>query len=87
MSRRLQGLQGEFPSYSTIPGAKNVVFVVISNSTRNGGKSIWTHSKDTLPHFGEVHEGPAALEDLVKIALELCDIKTFCGTETPTVIT
>merc|ERR1711903_307512 len=29
----------------------------------------------------------AALEDLVKIALELCDIKTFCGTETPTVIT
>jgi len=28
-----------------------------------------------------------ALEDLVKIALELCDIKTFCGTETPTVIT
>lgn len=29
----------------------------------------------------------AALEDLVKVALELCDIKTFCGTETPTVIT
>lgn len=29
----------------------------------------------------------AALEDLVKAALELCDIKTFCGTETPTVIT
>ena len=28
-----------------------------------------------------------ALEDLVAIALELCDIKTFCGTETPTVIT
>lgn len=28
-----------------------------------------------------------ALEDLIKIALELCDIKTFCGTETPTVIT
>ena len=28
-----------------------------------------------------------ALEELVKIALELCDIKTFCGTETPTVIT
>ena len=28
-----------------------------------------------------------ALEDLVKVALELCDIKTFCGTETPTVIT
>merc|ERR1712157_130718 len=28
-----------------------------------------------------------ALGDLVKIALELCDIKGFCGTETPTVIT
>jgi len=28
-----------------------------------------------------------ALDELVKIALELCDIKTFCGTETPTVIT
>jgi phosphoglucomutase len=28
-----------------------------------------------------------ALEDLVKVALELCDIKGFCGTETPTVIT
>jgi phosphoglucomutase len=28
-----------------------------------------------------------ALQDLVKIALELCDIKGFCGTETPTVIT
>lgn len=28
-----------------------------------------------------------ALKDLVKVALELCDIKTFCGTETPTVIT
>jgi len=28
-----------------------------------------------------------ALEALIKIALELCDIKTFCGTETPTVIT
>jgi phosphoglucomutase len=28
-----------------------------------------------------------ALEDLVKIALKLCDIKGFCGTETPTVIT
>jgi len=28
-----------------------------------------------------------ALEDLVKVALGLCDIKTFCGTETPTVIT
>jgi phosphoglucomutase len=28
-----------------------------------------------------------ALEELTKIALELCDIKTFCGTETPTVIT
>jgi phosphoglucomutase len=28
-----------------------------------------------------------ALEDLVKVALQLCDIKTFCGTETPTVIT
>lgn len=29
----------------------------------------------------------SALEVLVKVALELCDIKTFCGTETPTVIT
>jgi len=29
----------------------------------------------------------SALEDLVKIALQLCDIKGFCGTETPTVIT
>jgi len=28
-----------------------------------------------------------ALDELVKIALDLCDIKTFCGTETPTVIT
>lgn len=28
-----------------------------------------------------------ALEDLVKVALELCDIKGFLGTETPTVIT
>jgi len=28
-----------------------------------------------------------ALEELTRIALELCDIKTFCGTETPTVIT
>jgi len=28
-----------------------------------------------------------ALKDLVVLALELCDIKTFCGTETPTVIT
>ena len=28
-----------------------------------------------------------ALEELVKIALELCDIKGYCGTETPTVIT
>lgn len=28
-----------------------------------------------------------ALSELVAIALELCDIKTFCGTETPTVIT
>jgi len=28
-----------------------------------------------------------ALKDLVDIALGLCDIKTFCGTETPTVIT
>eukprot|EP00957_Ditylum_brightwellii_P016475 1238295-Ditylum_brightwellii.AAC.1 len=28
-----------------------------------------------------------ALDNLVKVALELCDIKTFCGTETPTVIT
>uniref|UniRef100_A0A6U0QQY7 phosphoglucomutase (alpha-D-glucose-1,6-bisphosphate-dependent) n=1 Tax=Eucampia antarctica TaxID=49252 RepID=A0A6U0QQY7_9STRA len=28
-----------------------------------------------------------ALEGLIKIALELCDIKTHCGTETPTVIT
>merc|ERR1711923_77629 len=25
-----------------------------------------------------------ALEELVKVALQLCDIKTFCGTETPT---
>lgn len=29
----------------------------------------------------------AALEDLVKIALELCKIGEYCGTETPTVIT
>ena len=29
----------------------------------------------------------AALEDLVKIALQLCKIKKYCGTETPTVIT
>jgi len=29
----------------------------------------------------------AALEELTTIALSLCDIKTFCGTETPTVIT
>lgn len=29
----------------------------------------------------------SALEELTKIALGLCDIKTFCGTETPTVIT
>mmetsp|Transcript_5163 Transcript_5163/g.7416 ORF Transcript_5163/g.7416 Transcript_5163/m.7416 type:complete len:1061 (-) Transcript_5163:496-3678(-) len=28
-----------------------------------------------------------ALEGLVAVALELCDIKTFCNTETPTVIT
>jgi len=28
-----------------------------------------------------------ALKDLVQIALKLCDIKGFCGTETPTVIT
>jgi len=28
-----------------------------------------------------------ALEELTSIALSLCDIKTFCGTETPTVIT
>jgi len=28
-----------------------------------------------------------ALKDLVEVALGLCDIKTFCGTETPTVIT
>jgi len=28
-----------------------------------------------------------ALKDLVEVALQLCDIKTFCGTETPTVIT
>jgi phosphoglucomutase len=28
-----------------------------------------------------------ALEELTTIALQLCDIKTFCGTETPTVIT
>jgi len=28
-----------------------------------------------------------ALNDLVEVALQLCDIKTFCGTETPTVIT
>mmetsp|Transcript_4311 Transcript_4311/g.5598 ORF Transcript_4311/g.5598 Transcript_4311/m.5598 type:complete len:1075 (-) Transcript_4311:1349-4573(-) len=28
-----------------------------------------------------------ALKDLVEVALSLCDIKTFCGTETPTVIT
>merc|ERR1711971_516518 len=25
-----------------------------------------------------------ALKDLITVALELCDIKTFCGTETPT---
>jgi len=29
----------------------------------------------------------SALEELTSIALQLCDIKTFCGTETPTVIT
>jgi phosphoglucomutase len=29
----------------------------------------------------------SALEELTKIALDMCDIKTFCGTETPTVIT
>ncbi len=28
-----------------------------------------------------------ALKDLIEVALEVCDIKTFCGTETPTVIT
>ena len=28
-----------------------------------------------------------ALADLIRIALDLCDIKTFCGTEEPTVIT
>jgi len=28
-----------------------------------------------------------ALKGLVDVALGLCDIKTFCGTETPTVIT
>ena len=28
-----------------------------------------------------------SLKDLVEVALGLCDIKTFCGTETPTVIT
>jgi len=28
-----------------------------------------------------------ALKELVDLALKLCDIKTFCGTETPTVIT
>jgi phosphoglucomutase len=28
-----------------------------------------------------------SLKDLVEIALGMCDIKTFCGTETPTVIT
>jgi phosphoglucomutase len=28
-----------------------------------------------------------ALKELVDVALKLCDIKTFCGTETPTVIT
>jgi len=28
-----------------------------------------------------------SLADLITVALDLCDIKTFCGTETPTVIT
>jgi phosphoglucomutase len=28
-----------------------------------------------------------ALAELIRIALDLCDIKTFCGTDTPTVIT
>jgi phosphoglucomutase len=28
-----------------------------------------------------------SLTDLITVALDLCDIKTFCGTETPTVIT
>lgn len=28
-----------------------------------------------------------ALQELINVALGLCDIKTFCGTETPTVIT
>jgi phosphoglucomutase len=28
-----------------------------------------------------------ALTDLITVALDLCDIKTFCGTETPTVVT
>lgn len=38
---------------------------------------------DLVPLFYESD----ALEELVKIALDLCDIKGYCGTETPTVIT
>merc|ERR1712003_545071 len=58
------------------------------SGTAGSGATVRMYIEQYEPDSSK-HETPAsaALADLVAIALELCDIKTFCGTETPTVIT
>jgi len=58
------------------------------SGTAGSGATVRMYIEQYEPNKDKVDlKVSSALDDLVKIALELCDIKTFCGTETPTVIT
>lgn len=58
------------------------------SGTAGSGATVRMYIEQYQPDKSKLGEPVAeALEDLVKVALGLCDIKTFCGTETPTVIT
>mmetsp|Transcript_45712 Transcript_45712/g.67977 ORF Transcript_45712/g.67977 Transcript_45712/m.67977 type:complete len:1058 (-) Transcript_45712:797-3970(-) len=56
------------------------------SGTAGSGATVRMYIEQYEPKNSELLVAEA-LEDLVKVALELSDIKTFCGTETPTVIT
>lgn len=58
------------------------------SGTAGSGATVRMYIEQYEPNKDKLNmDVSESLKDLVEIALGLCDIKTFCGTETPTVIT
>lgn len=58
------------------------------SGTAGSGATVRMYIEQYEPNKDKLNmDVSESLKDLVEVALGLCDIKTFCGTETPTVIT